>query len=151
MSVYSDQVKQYLVQLLTFFRKLVIPAGTSGSVYDTLMVSVPGVQYQAIPAGTAGNANNTTGSFNDSRMLYGFASLQFVGTSLSASDGVIKLQDSNDGTNWNDISGASITVASGTSSNMIRYTAFTGKYIRANWAAGSNVSGTISALFQFKK
>jgi len=63
----------------------------------------------------------------------------------------IKLQDSNDGSNWNDITGATITVASGTSSNIIRYTAFTGKYIRANWAKGSNTAGTIAALFQFKK
>lgn len=110
-----------------------------------------GIQYQAIASGTAANANNTAGSYNDERMIYGFVSLQFVGTSLSAADGVIKLQDSNDGTNWNDITGATITVASGTSSNMIRYTAFTGKYIRANWAAGSNASGTMSALFQFKK
>lgn len=110
-----------------------------------------GIQYQAIASGTSASSNNTAGAYEDSRMIYGFVSLQFVATGIDAADGVIKLQDSNDGTNWNDITGATITVAAGTSSNMIRYTAFTGKYIRTNWAKGSNSAGTIAAVFQFKK
>lgn len=110
-----------------------------------------GIQYQAIAAGTSATSNNTAGAYEDSRMIYGFVSLQFVATGIDAADGVIKLQDSNDGSNWNDITGATITVAAGTSSNMIRYTAFTGKHIRANWAKGSNAAGTIAAVFTFKK
>ena len=110
-----------------------------------------GAKSQPIASGTAANANNTAGSYQDAGKIFTFVSLQFVGTSLSAADGVIKLQDSNDGSNWNDITGATITVASGTSSNMIRYTAFTGEYVRANWAAGSNASGTIAGTFVFKR
>jgi hypothetical protein len=110
-----------------------------------------GAKSQPIAAATAANANNTAGTYQDAGKIYTFASLQFIATGLDASDGVIKLQDSNDGTNWNDISGATITVAIGTSSNMIRYTAFTGEYIRANWAKGANTTGTISAIFVFKR
>ncbi len=55
---------------------------------------------------------------------YKWLSVQFIATSLDAADGVIKLQDSNDGTNWNDISGATGNSYSPTSlSATIKYRA----------------------------
>lgn len=101
-----------------------------------------------IAASTTAAANKNGTTIDGSGFKY--ASFQLNGTSLSAADGVFKLQDSNDGTNWNDITGATITVQSGTTTNMIRYTANCGRFIRPVWTANSNVSGTIQVIATFK-
>jgi len=127
---FGDQAKEYLKQLLS---AVVNPFRT----------------VDAFTTGTSGASNQTSSSI--SAPGYKWVSLQFVATTLDASDGIIKLQDSDDGVNFNDISGASITVTSGTTSNMIRYTAFTGSYIRAVWTKGSNSTGTVRSIFVFKR
>lgn len=101
-------------------------------------------------AATAANANLTTAASNALGAPYKYVALQMNATGLDAADGVIKLQDSLDGTNFTDISGASITVASGASINMIRNTAFTGKHVRAVWTKGANAAGTFELLLMFK-
>lgn len=124
----SDQSKSYLEKIFSFL----------------LRTSLKVVAL----TGASAAANQTSAGFGSAR--YKYMSVQFVATSLSHADGVIKLQDSNDGTNWNDITGATITVASGTSSNMIRYTAFTADQVRAVWTKGSNTTGTITVTAIFK-
>ena len=110
------------------------------------------MRYQfinAIPGGTNAAVNQTTTGFEKPK--YQLAAFQLVASTLDASDGVIKLQDSLDGLNWNDITGATLTVSSGSSSNMIRYTAFTGMFIRAVWTKNSITTGTILGNFLFKE
>lgn len=124
----SDQSKSYLQKILSFLSSIFLKS--------TLLT------------GASAASNQTSAECGSAR--YKYVSVQFIATSLNATDGVFKLQDSNDGTNWNDISGATITVASGTSSNMIRYTAFTADKIRVVWTKGSNSTGTISATAIFK-
>lgn len=102
----------------------------------------------AFAASTSGTVNQTSTAVDATK--YKWIGLQFLATSLNTADGVIKLQDSIDGTNYNDIAGATITVGSGTSSNMIRYTAHTGKYIRAVWTKGTNTTGTIQSFWMLK-
>lgn len=79
-----------------------------------------------------------------------FVSMQIICTGLDHADGVIKLQDSDDGTNWNDVTGATITVNSGTSSNMIRNSVHTGKFVKAVWTHGTNTAGTITVYIYGK-
>ena len=102
----------------------------------------------AIPLLTSASSDYTSASFN--RPEHKELSFQFIAVGLNASTGVIKLQDSLDDINWNDITGASITVASGSNTNMIRYTAFTSSYVRAVWSKNTNSAGTISGNFLFK-
>lgn len=101
-----------------------------------------------IPAATPGNANFTSDAVNG--LSYSWVAVQVVATSLDTGDGALKLQDSLDGTNWNDIPGV-ITVGIGASSNMIRYTTFTGAYIRVVWLKGTNTTGTLTGKLLFKK
>ena len=101
-----------------------------------------------IPTATTAAVNFTSTAFYNEVIMANSdtLSLQFIAASLDQADGVIKLQDSNDNSNWNDISGATITVASGTSSNMIRYTSFASAFIRCVWTKGTNTTGTITAI-----
>lgn len=112
-----------------------------------------------IPVDTPANANFTSTSFivgvEAVGKKYKSFSFQFVVDGLNASDGVIKLEDSNDGVNWNTITAdgdeASITTASGSASYMIRcIDAFVSNYVRAVWTKGTNSAGTIKAIVNFK-
>ena len=124
-------------------------ANTATNVNVTATVTPVPTATVAVIASVTSTVNLNSSAFGTS--AYKFVSVQFLATSLDAADGVIKLQDSNDGANWNDVSGATITVASGTSSNMIRYTAFTGSVARVVWTKGSNTTGTIAAIGVLKQ
>ena len=119
------------------------------STFGFSQTTIPTKSVSIVIASTTATANLTSSAFGSE--YFNFVSFQLVCTSLNAADGVIKLQDSNDGTNYNDISGATITVASGTSSNMIRYTAYTGRYLKAVWTKGSNTAGTMVGTVVLKK
>jgi hypothetical protein len=69
--------------------------------------------------------------------------LQCVGTGLSAVDGTIKLQHSNDGVTWADVAAATTVAASGTA-YMIAATVAPYVYYRAVWAKGANAAGTVA-------
>lgn len=98
---------------------------------------------------TEANQNRTSSTLGGKRASTN-VSVQLIASSLNAADGVFKLQDSVDNENWNDISGASITVASGASSNMIRYTAWTSPYLRAVWTKNSVTQGNIKIVASTK-
>lgn len=108
-------------------------------------------QHTNIAAATAASSNKTGTSHPIENHLAGNANLnaQFNGTSLSATDGVFTLEQSNDATNWTTITDSSITMASGSSSQNLVLTNVGAKYIRSVWAKGSNASGTIEVLFNF--
>lgn len=126
----------------------IVRADTANARLSRIISATSALTVQVISSVTS-TVNLNSSAFGSAG--YKWISVQFIATSLDAADGVIKLQDSNDGTNWNDISGASITVASGTSSNMIRYTAFTTSNCRAVWTKGSNTAGTIAAIAVLKQ
>jgi hypothetical protein len=120
---------------------------SGGSAFVTALSKVSANEI-FVAAGTSAAA-----SFNSSAIDtigYQYLSVQINATSLSAADGIVKLQDSNDGTNWTDITGATLTLAAGSSPNMIRDTANTGRYIRAVWTFGTNASGTLQMIYCLK-
>lgn len=80
-----------------------------------------------------------------------FVGVQVNGVNVSAADTIVKIQDSIDGINFTDITGASITLASGSSSNMYRISNFSGRFVKAVLVVGSSVVGTIEVLCIAKK
>lgn len=69
--------------------------------------------------------------------------LQCSAVSLSAADGTIKLQHSNDGTTWGDVAAAT-TVAANSTGYYIGVTVAPYVYYRAVWAKGTNAAGTVT-------
>lgn len=103
-----------------------------------------------IPAATSANANINTEDMNMS--LYQFAYVQILTAGLNASDGVFKLQDSQDNTNWHDIAGATVTVLAANPSHVIRVTTpIVATYLRGVWTKGTVSAGTINVIVNFKK
>lgn len=96
-------------------------------------------------------ATNNITSDPQPGMSFNWAALQLIAVNFNTADATIKLQDSIDGLNWNDVDGATITIASGGSSNIIRYTNFATGYIRAVFSKGTNSAGTLSAILFFKE
>jgi len=82
---------------------------------------------------------------------YKSAHVQIITSGLNASDGVVKLQDSFNATDWNDIPSATVTVLSTSSTHTIRVPQHTGGYIRAVWTKGSVSAGNITIYLHLKK
>ena len=77
-------------------------------------------------------------------------SCQLVWTSTTAA-GTVKMQESNDGTNWEDISGASQAISNDSGSTMFKSTdAFQAKYIRALVDFTSGSITTVQCYFVAK-
>lgn len=109
-----------------------------------------GFKITLIDAGTSANANINTEAMDVN--LYQFAYVQILTASLNASDGVFKLQDSNDGTNWHDIAGATVTVLSAAPSHIIRVTTpIVATYLRGVWTKNTVNAGTINVIVSLKK
>jgi hypothetical protein len=99
----------------------------------------------------AGNANaNANGDSIETFLLAkSTATLQFIATSLSHADGTVKLQESNDGTNWVDVSGASLTLAAGSSCPVLSFTPRC-RYNRFVYTKNSNSSGTYTSKIYYR-
>ena len=69
-------------------------------------------------------------------------SIQAVGTSLSAADGTIKLQKSNDGTTFADVASAT-TVAANSTAYIVEDEVASCMWYRFVWAKGTNAAGTV--------
>lgn len=74
--------------------------------------------------------------------------LQIVATGLNAADATVKVQESNDGTNWVDVSGASITLASGASYPVLSITPRC-RFNRYVYTKGTVSAGTFSGIVNF--
>lgn len=109
-------------------------------------------QHTNIAAGTAASSNQTGTAHEVETHLSGgnILNVQINGTSLSAADGSLTLQQSNDGVNYTTITDSTITMASGSTSQNIVLENVATKYIRSVWAKGANASGTIAVYFNFK-
>ena len=79
-------------------------------------------------------------------------SVQVIWATASHADAVLKLQSSHDGgTTWTDIASASVTLdAVGAGSKVIELPDITVPALRANYAKGSNTTGTVTARYFFK-
>ena len=79
----------------------------------------------------------------------GIVGLQCSAVSLSAADGTITLQHSNDGTIWGTVAAAT-TVASNATGYYVPATVAPYKYYRVVWAKGANAAGTVTTKLMGK-
>lgn len=77
------------------------------------------------------------------------AALQVIAAGLSHADATMKVQESNDGTNWVDVSGATITLASGASSPVLAWTPRC-RYARTVYTKGANTAGTYTSKIFYR-
>lgn len=76
--------------------------------------------------------------------------ISVIADSLNAADGEVKLQASSDGTNFADVSSASVTLASGNSVNHIIVDYAPYVYFRLVYTEGSNTAGTVTTQYNLK-
>lgn len=113
---------------------------------------------QSIPSGTGVNPSPTTQSATaninseviDTEYMglrVGTLSMQVNATSFNASDATVKVQHSNDKTNWVDITDGSLTIASGTSTQILAPVVYlSARYHRVVYTKNSNSAGTIQVI-----
>ena len=78
-------------------------------------------------------------------------SFQVNATSFNASDATVKMQHSNDNSNWADITDASLTMASGTTSQILAPISLLGsRYYRIMYTKNSNSAGTITVILNIQ-
>lgn len=74
-------------------------------------------------------------------------SFQVNATSFNASDATVKMQHSNDNSNWTDLTDGSLTMASGTTSQILTPITMLGaRYYRIVYTKNSNSAGTITVI-----
>lgn len=107
---------------------------------------------QAIPStGTTQVATSDITSLtidtDNKGLRVGTLSFQVNSASFNAADATVKLQHSNDNTNWNDVTDGSITIASGTASAVLTPVVdLAMRYYRIVYTKNSNNAGTIQVL-----
>ena len=75
---------------------------------------------------------------------------QVIAVGFDAADAVVKLMHSNDGTNFIDITGASLTIASGSSTPMSDIITNIGTtYYAVDFDEGTNSAGTVKVILSF--
>ena len=72
-------------------------------------------------------------------------------TSFNAADATVKLQHSNDNTNWENVTDGSITIASGTATQSLTpITNIAMRYYRIVYTKNSNSAGTITVIINIQ-
>lgn len=79
-----------------------------------------------------------------------YVGVQAVAAALTHNDGVLKLQDSIDGANWEDVPTATKTFTSPADSVIFRITNHSAKHMRVVYTKGSNTAGTVDVTYQCK-
>lgn len=78
-------------------------------------------------------------------------SFQVNATSFNASDATVKIQHSNDNSNWADVTDGSLTIASGTTSQVLTpITNLATRYYRIVYTKNSNSAGTITVIINIQ-
>lgn len=77
-------------------------------------------------------------------------SIGILWSGASAVDGVVKMQYSLDGTNWDDISGVSHTLGAAAGYKILNMTSLAVPYVRVNYNKGTNAAGTLTIRSMFK-
>lgn len=78
-------------------------------------------------------------------------SFQVNATSFNTSDATVKMQHSNDNSNWADITDASLTMASGTTSQILAPITMLGsRFYRIVYTKNTNSAGTITVILNIQ-
>jgi len=109
-----------------------------------MISALTGKFADAIDADTSVNSSNVVVSNHD----LGHVSLHWSGASHT--DATMKLQRSNDGTNWVDVPSSSMTLGAAAGTDDIALDNIGFAFIRSVYVKGSNTSGSVSLLFVFK-
>ena len=114
------------------------------------MATIKNLNEVAATSNQTGSAIDTGGLF----MKCGNIGVQAVGTGLSTSDSTITIQQSNNGTNWDNVldgGGAvfTITMASGSTSQSQVLSNMAMGFLRGVYTKNTNAAGTISLTFNF--
>jgi hypothetical protein len=76
--------------------------------------------------------------------------VQVNATSLNSADAVVKVQHSNDNVNFADVTDASLTLASGTSTQILSpITNIGSRYYRVVFTKNTNSAGSLTVIFNF--
>jgi hypothetical protein len=76
--------------------------------------------------------------------------VHIVWTGASHTDAVLKIQESVDGTNWEDIASMTHTLSTAAGAKLLRLGDLDSPYLRANYAKGSNTTGTVTCFYYVK-
>lgn len=118
--------------------------------------------HQIIPSGNGTTSGPTTQAATSNinsevidimyyALKYGVMGIQVNTASFNAADATVKLQHSNDATNWIDTTDGSITIASGTNSaTLTPVTQLAMRYYRIVYTKNSNSAGTIQVIVSLK-
>lgn len=91
--------------------------------------------------------NKISSQFAQANVKY--IAVQVISKNFTAGTATIKIQDSLNGENFNDIDGGSITIDTGTNSNMIRYWTYAATFLKVvltrNGVAGGTMDVWVSA------
>jgi hypothetical protein len=102
-----------------------------------------------VKAGTAASAGFDSSSIElGDNLSINNMSMHVIGTGLNTADSTVKLQSSNNNTDWVDVVDGSLTLTSSTSFYLIAGNVAM-KYYRVVFANGTNSAGTIQVLLNF--
>lgn len=121
---------------------------------DTIirLLNKSGINEVMFPTTTVGtvDANSNALLVDTNRLTFGNMNMQVTWTGFSTTDATVKLQSSNDGSNWIDVTDSTITLnaASGTLNVVAAYAA--SQYVRVVFAKGTNAAGTFGVILSIK-
>lgn len=121
---------------------------------DTIirLLNKSGINEVMFPTTTVGtvDANSNALLVDTNRLTFGNMNMQVTWTGFNAADATVKLQSSNDGSNWIDVTDSTITLnaASGTLNVVAAYAA--SQYVRVAFAKGTNAAGTFGVILSIK-
>lgn len=109
-------------------------------------------QFEAIPAATVATANFTSSTFDMSLVAFqlGNIGFQINATGLSTADSTVKMQHSNDATNWVDVDNSTLTLAAGTSTQTLLMINQSFVYYQVVYTKNTNSAGTIQSIVNFQ-
>lgn len=112
----------------------VIPSGNGTTSGPTTQAATANINSEVVDTDNKGLKVGTLSFFVNS-------------ASFNAADATVKLQHSNDATNWLDVTDGSITIASGTNSAVLTPVVdLAMRYYRVVYTKNSNSAGTIQVL-----
>lgn len=108
---------------------------------------------QIIPSGTSttqvatANINSETLDLAGYKMNIGVLSFTAITTGFNSATATVKIQHSNDNSNWEDVTDGSITIASGSAAQSLTPITYAGmRYYRIVYTKNSNSAGTIQVI-----
>lgn len=116
-----------------------------GDSVETRSVGVANTVLQSAVSAASADTSSAVDISNYSKLY-----ISVLAASLDAADATLQLQASSDGTNFADVSGESITLASGTSNDHFIIENAPYAYFRLVYSEGSNTTGTVTTQYNLK-